>query len=474
MIMSEVIKTRFCPSPTGYMHLGNIRTALFNALFAKGQKGQFLLRIEDTDRTRSDEKYTIALQEDMLWLGLNWDEGPNREGEAGPYRQSKRQDIYNNYYQILQEQDCAYPCFCTEHQLKVARKVQLASSKPPRYPGTCRKLSPEQVQEKFKQGLLATLRFKIPANKTIVFHDLLRGKQRFNTNILGDFIIRRTNGTPPFMYCNAIDDALMGVTHVLRGEDHLTNTPRQIMILEALDLPVPTYCHISLITGSDGSPLSKRHGSKSLQELRDEGYLPLALINYLARLGHYYKEEDLLSYAKLAQKFTIKGLSSSPARFDLKQMLYWQHQAMLHVDNDTLWQWMGDSVHQLVPVKKQNSFIKTIRPNITFPHDAQHWVQIIFGTEIGFNDEAKHILLNAHPDYFQTLLATFAKHGPDLEAIISALKTHHGLKGKALFQPLRIAVTGQLQGPELARIFTLMTPDLLKSRFEKAMSDLKT
>lgn len=469
MIMTEPIKTRFCPSPTGYVHLGNIRTALFNALYAKGHAGKFLLRIEDTDRARSDEKYTLALEKDLFWLGLDWDEGPERGGDAGPYWQSQRQEIYDNYYQILQEKSLAYPCFCTEQQLKVARKVQLASGKPPRYPGTCRELSSDEVQEKFEQGLQATLRFKIPANKTIVFHDLLRGKQRIDTNVLGDFIIRRSDGTPPFMYCNAIDDALMGVTHVLRGEDHLTNTPRQLMILEALDLPVPIYCHISLITGSDGAPLSKRHGSKSLQELCEEGYLPLALVNYLARLGHYYTDEELLSLDELAKKFTTEALSSSSARFDPKQMLYWQHQTILHIDDQLLWDWMGEKVHALVPPEKKADFIVTIRPNVTFPRDAFHWARIIFEAELGFNDVAEDILQSAHPEYFQTVLATFAEHGPDLKVILAALKTHHGLKGKTLFQPMRIAVTGQLQGPELAQIFTLMSPDLLKARFEQAL-----
>ena len=341
------VKTRFCPSPTGYLHLGNVRTALFNALYAKNQAGTFLLRIEDTDVQRSEEKYVEALQEDLLWLGLDWDEGPGHEAGAEPYRQSQRQAIYDKYYKILQEKELAYSCFCSEQQLKVTRKVQLASGKPPRYPGTCRQLTSEQVQAKFEQGHKAALRFKIPTNKTIVFRDLLRGKQRFDTNTLGDFIIRRSDGTPPFMYCNAVDDALMGVTHVLRGEDHLSNTPRQIMILEALDLTVPSYCHISLITGSDGAPLSKRHGSKSLQELRQEGYLPLALMNYMARLGHHYHDESLLNLDQLAQQFTLEGLSSSPARFDLKQMQYWQHPTVLQSSDDLILQWMGDEVHEL-------------------------------------------------------------------------------------------------------------------------------
>ena len=260
------LKTRFCPSPTGFLHLGNMRTALFNALFAKNQQGTFLLRIEDTDKTRSEERYTDALCADLKWLGLQWNEGPGCDSAAGPYWQSQRQTVYDTYYQQLEAGNWVYPCFCTEQQLALARKLHISSGKPPRYTGICRNLTPEMVQEKCAQGLKPTLRFRVPLDQETVFHDLVRGDQRCNHHDMGDFIIRRADGTPPFMYCNAIDDALMGVTHALRGEDHLTNTPRQIMILKALNLPIPTYGHISLIVGADGTPLSKRNGSRASYE----------------------------------------------------------------------------------------------------------------------------------------------------------------------------------------------------------------
>lgn len=268
------VKTRFCPSPTGLIHLGNIRTALFSALYALNQGGTFLLRIEDTDAERSEERYSQQLQDDLRWLGLDWQEGPVHDKGLGPYFQSERQSLYDDYYERLIVGGFAYSCFCSEEELALTRKIQRSQGKPPRYPGTCRALSEDERAEKLAQGLKPTLRFAVPNEATVEFEDLVRGKQIYKTEDMGDFIIRRGNGTSPFMFCNAIDDALMQVTHAIRGEDHLTNTPRQILILQALGLPIPSYGHIALIVGPDGSPLSKRHGSKSAVELREEGYLP--------------------------------------------------------------------------------------------------------------------------------------------------------------------------------------------------------
>src|SRR3989338_10498602 len=294
------MKTRFCPSPTGYLHLGNVRTALFSALLAKHLHGCFLLRIEDTDKTRSDEVFTHALIEDMRWLNLQWQEGVDVGGNFGPYYQSQRQQIYDDYYQRLIAMKMAYPCFCTEEQLTLQRTLQQKAGKPPRYSGACRHLSQEEINKKLANDLKPVLRFAIPENEIISFTDMVRGSQQFNSNDLGDFVIRRTDGTAPFMYGNAIDDALMGVTHVLRGEDHLTNTPRQIALLQALNLTAPIYGHISLIVDEHGAPLSKRSGSLSVQELREMGYFPIAVNNYLARLGHHFVETGLMDLHTLS------------------------------------------------------------------------------------------------------------------------------------------------------------------------------
>ncbi len=462
------LKTRFCPSPTGLLHLGNMRTALFNALLAKGQNGIFLLRIEDTDAARSEERFITALESDLCWLGLDWDEGPEHDAGHGPYRQSQRQAIYDHYYQQLESQGLAYPCFCSEETLAMARKVQRAAGKPPRYPGTCRALTPEQVAEKIASGLRPALRFRVPENQQTLFQDLVRGEQRFNNNDIGDFIIRRADGTPPFMYCNAIDDALMGVTHALRGEDHLTNTPRQVMLLKALGLPMPAYGHISLILGSDGAPLSKRTGSRSIEELRQQGYLPLAIINYLARLGHYYKEDRWLSFAELAAQFSLTSLGSAPARFDPQQLLYWQREGLNQLSAEDLWQWLGEKVQAQVPDEQWQLFVAAVRPNIRFPVEADYWARVFFTDTLEYGEEQQAILRAAGKAYFTVVLTSLGQSGADLTAVIARLKEQLGLKGKALFEPIRVALTGALKGPELAQIVALLGQERLQRRIKQA------
>lgn len=459
--MQAAIKTRFSPSPTGLMHLGNTRTALFSALFGWSQSGTFLLRIEDTDKARSKDEFVTSLQEDLQWLSLNWQEGP--------FYQSERQGIYDNYYQILIDKKLAYPCFCSEQHLSIMRKVQLSSGQTPRYPGTCRNLTQAQAQEKIAQGLVPALRFQVMAQEEIVFNDLVKGLQKFNSSDIGDFIIRRMDGTSPFMYCNAIDDALMGVTCVLRGEDHLTNTPRQVMILEALGLPVPQYAHISLIVGDDGSPLSKRHGSKSVNELRNEGYLPAAINNYLARLGHSYESAALMDVAQLAKNFDIHKLSKSPARFDKAQLIHWQKEAVMQLSLDQLWQWMGIEVHSLVPVEQQALFIDTIRPNIVFPKEAEFWAQRLFDDKLNYSEENQSLLRQAGKLFFQVWLEALDELGTDCQAICEVLKTKVNVKGKQLYQPLRIALTDELQGPHLDQLMQLIGVELIARRLQSIL-----
>jgi len=466
--MAASLKTRFCPSPTGLIHLGNARTALFNFLFAKGKNGTFLLRIEDTDIERSTVEYDEALQLDLRWLGLDWQEGPDKDQDNGPYHQSKRQPIYDDYYERLESAGQAYPCFCSPDELALARKIQRASGKPPRYPGTCRSLTEEEIQAKCDKGLKPTLRFRVPENEVIRFNDLVRGEQQFQSNDIGDFIIRRTNGTSPFMFCNAIDDALMGVTHVLRGEDHLTNTPRQVMILESLCLNIPNYGHISLIVAPDGSPLSKRNGSRSISELREEGYLPEAIVNYLARLGHYYPGDAFMSLETLSAEFKIESLSKSPAKFNASQLDYWQKQAVERLSDEALWQWLGTGLKAKIPEEKQALFVETVKPNIQFPQDVEYWIYICNNESITIDEKHYDILKEAGHNYFDQALNAFEQHNKDLGKILNYLKSECGVKGKSLYQPLRIAITGVEHGPELAKLFQLLEPSQIKKRLENA------
>jgi len=460
--------TRFAPSPTGLLHLGNIRTALFNYLLAHARAGRFLLRLEDTDAARGHEKYAAALLADLRWLGLVWDEGPEVGGAHGPYAQSERGAIYERYFGQLNERRLAYPCFCTEHELAIERKTQLAAGRPPRYSGRCRDLTEAQIAERRATGLASTLRFRVVDGVTVEFDDGVRGPQRFATSDIGDFIVRRSDGTPAFFFCNAVDDALMGVTLVLRGEDHLTNTPRQILLLQALKLPVPRYAHIALVVGADGAPLSKRTGSKSVQELRAAGYLPAAINNYLARLGHTYESNAFMPNPELARQFDLAKLHRSPARYDEAQLLHWQREAVHGADADTLWAWMGTDVHALVPAAKRVDFIEAVRGNAVFPEQARHWAHVVFADDMPLSREARIAIDDAGAEFYAHSLDAMDRHALDFKAMTGALKQSSGRSGKQLFMPLRAALTGELDGPEMAKLLPLLGAERARQRLTQA------
>ena len=466
--MKAITKTRFCPSPTGLLHLGNARTALFNALLAQHNDSTFLLRIEDTDDNRSQEKYVHALMHDLRWLGIRWQEGPEIGGKFGSYWQSERTSIYARYYKKLLDTNLAYPCFCSEEQLKLARKIQRSRGQAPRYPGTCSSLHKEQIAAKLAQGIKPSLRFRVPKNVSITFDDLVKGKQIFNSNDIGDFIIRRSNNSPSFMFANAIDDSLMQVTHILRGEDHLTNTPRQLMILQALKMPIPQYGHISLIIGNDNSPLSKRHGSKSLEALHHDGWLALGVINYLARVGHYYTDNNLMHFTELAKKFALKHLSHSPATFDATQMLYWQKLAIAHLNHHDFWQWLtthSDDLH-VISTEQRDAFISAVKPNTVFPQDALHWATIFFVDDLALNNIAQAAIKAAGKTFFNAALAA---NTDDIKAIAEHVKRTCQITGKALFMPLRFALTGEQHGPELVAIGELLGTKRIQQRLRQAL-----
>lgn len=449
-------KSRFAPSPTGLLHLGNVRTALFNALVARHQGGIFLLRIEDTDAARGHEKFARALEEDLIWLGLDWQEGPEKGGPAAPYYQSERGAIYAHYFEVLESAGRGYPCFCSEHELEIARKTAIAAGRPPRYGGRCRRLGPADVAARRAAGQPATLRFQVPDGETVTFEDRVRGSQAFATSDIGDFVVRRSDGTPAFFFSNAVDDALMGVTLALRGEDHLTNTPRQILLLRALDLPVPEYAHIALVVSQDGAPLSKRTGSRSVRELREQGFLPLAVNNCLARLGHTYESNALLDAKALAAGFDTARLHRAPARFDEQHLLHWQREAVRASTPAMLWAWMAGSIENRVPSADWMEFVETVRGNILFPDDARRWAKIIYAKELEYAHAALEALRAAGDEFFEHARRAIEKHGTDFKAVSGMVKISSGLNGKALFQPLRAALTGELDGPEMAKLLPLI------------------
>lgn len=462
------MKTRFAPSPTGLIHLGNARTALFSALLAQHAAGKFLLRIEDTDLARSKSEYIDGLIADLRWLGIEWQEGIEVGGDHPPYQQSQRMAVYDQYYQQLLDKGFAFECYKTDAELDVMRKVQRTSGQAPRYPKSWREQSATEIADKKAQGVKPALRFKVPDGETITFTDLVKGAQSFKADDIGDFVIRKADGSPSFMFCNAVDDSLMGVTHVLRGEDHLTNTPRQLMILDALGLSRPEYLHISIILGMDGQPLSKRNGSHSIQDLRRMGYFSQAVVNYMARLGHYYANHDLLDLQGLAKEFKIESLVKSAAKYDKAQLDYWQKTVLQSADDVAIWPWLGGKVHAMVPETQRDLFIQTIRENMAFPQDALAWATLLFGSAVTLSDEHQAILKDTGIEFFEIAIKAIEAQGLDFSKLSEQLKTQLGVKGKALFQPLRVALTGQLHGPQLGDLMALIGKERCVKRLEQA------
>ena len=459
--------TRFAPSPTGELHLGNARTALFNFLLARQGGGRFVLRIEDTDAQRSQEAHLATVLEDLRWLGLDWDAGPDREDDRGPYRQSQRGALYARLFEALERQDAVYPCFCTPLELEAARRAQLGSGRPPRYAGTCRALSVEQREARRAQGLPAPLRYRVPAGRRIEFVDQVHGPQSFLSDDIGDFVIRRADGTAAFFFSNAVDDASMGVTHVLRGEDHLANTPRQLLLLEALRLRAPSYGHVSLILGPDGAPLSKRHGATSVRAYRDSGYRPEALRNHLFRLGHSSGEHGLLDLEAMAHAFDPTHLGRASAHFDAQQLRVWQKEAAHHLPADEARTWLAPALPPGLSESAAGAFVAAILPNVVLPEDAQPWARIVFGPPPALEPEGEQIIREAGDRYFAAASQAAAQSGNDLPAIASAVRAATGRKGAELYMPLRLALTGLAHGPELAPLLKAMPAGAAEARLAR-------
>ncbi len=458
--------TRFAPSPTGRLHLGNARTALFSWLLARGSGGRFVLRVEDTDRERCDEAHVQAQLEDLRWLGIDWDEGPDVGGPHGPYRQTERGEQYRVDYNRLLASGLAYPCFCSDDELAAERRAQRLAGRPPRYSGRCARLALDEVERRLAAGEAAALRFRVPTGVEITFDDAVRGAQRFLSDDIGDFVIRRRDGGPAFFFGNAVDDADMAISLVVRGEDHLANTPRQLLLQQALERPEPGYAHISLIVGEDGSPLSKRHGSFSLHDLREAGFLPLAVANYLARLGHACERHDLLDLPTLAQHFQLDRLSRSPARHDEAQLLHWQRLAVAAADWPALWAWMGPAVHRLVPDSDAEAFVAAVRENLLLPQDGLAWAQTVYSDPLPIDSATRDALTVEAGDFFLHALRALAVHGTDFAALAKQTGQEAEVRGKALYRPLRLALTGREHGPDMGALLPLITVERARRRLE--------
>ena len=465
---STPLVTRFAPSPTGHLHLGNARTALLNYLAARKTGGRFILRVEDTDAARSSDSFMRELFEDLHWMGLDWDEGPDIGGPHAAYRQQQRRAIYEEWLVKLDAAGFTYPCFCTPAELNISRRQQLAAGKPPRYAGTCRNLTEEQRAERLVRGQAAALRFRVPNGEVVTFNDVVHGEQRFSTDDIGDFIIRRADGSTAFFFSNAIDDALMGVTLVMRGDDHLTNTPRQMLILQALNLPIPRYAHVALLLGMDGAPLSKRQGALSLRDLRKRGYLPGAVRNHLVRLGHSCVTDGWLDEAAMRKDFDLSRLGRAAAKFDDAQLHHWQKEAVAHLSAEEFDNWVKEELPAGLDTRQRAAFLTAVRHNVEFPSEVKLWADVAFGKLPALTPEATAAIREATAGFFVTAAEVLGRAGAQFKLATREIGQLAGRKGPALFMPLRAALTGVTHGPELAPFFELIPGDVVKARLEAA------
>jgi nondiscriminating glutamyl-tRNA synthetase len=452
------MRLRFAPSPTGMLHVGNARTALFNWLLARGQGGTFILRIEDTDTERSTRASEDGICADLKWLGLNWDEGPDQGGPFPPYRQSERLALYASYATTLRDTGHAYWCFCSAEQLEQERAAALAAGAPPKYSGRCRELSRDEAEARRAAGEPAAIRFVVPADRDVTFVDLVRGPVTFHTSVIGDPVIVRSDGGPAYNFAVVVDDALMKVTHVIRGEDHISNTPRQVLIYEALGLTPPTFAHLSLVLGPDHAPLSKRHGATSVQEFRARGYLPEALVNYLALLGWSPGDgEELMLAPEMARRFDVARVSHSSAVFDTEK-LAWMNRHYMKVCEpnrlvDLVMPWFGPAFAEASAGKAAVAALLPLAVGaVDRLEEIPDRVKFVFAW-----DQAEAARLVAAEVDGAKVVAAFAEAitgaGPltkeSFRAAATKAREVTGIKGKALFHPIRVALTGMDSGPEL-------------------------
>ncbi len=458
----EKVTVRFAPSPTGPLHIGGARSALFNYLEARHTGGRFIVRIEDTDLERSKREFEDEIIQSLKWLGLDWDEGIVVGGENGPYRQTERLEIYQQYVRKLLEEDQAYYCFCTEEELEKEREQQMAADGLVRYSGKCSHLSREEVQKRIAAGEKPAVRLRVPPGKQLEVHDYVRGDVRFDTDTMGDFIIVKNDGIPVYNFAVVLDDVLMGVTLVMRAEEHLSNTPRQLLIYQALGFPTPAFAHVSLILGSDHQKMSKRHGATSVMAYREMGYLPEAVFNFLALLGWSPEgEQEIMTQEEIIAQFDVNRVSKSPAVFDLNKLNYINQQHIKRLSLEEFKRRMRPYLEnsefsediKTLSEEKYSVLAQALKDRLVCLADVKDQARVFLRRQEP-EKEAQELL--AIPEN-QAMLKTFAEEfsafdfqeAAEIKSFIKKFIKNHQLNAKNVYMPLRSALTGVTHGPDL-------------------------
>jgi glutamyl-tRNA synthetase len=474
-----MVRVRFAPSPTGYLHIGNARTALFNYLFAKKNNGKFILRIEDTDKERSKKEYEDAIIEDLKWLGIEWDEGPDIGGAFGPYRQSERIHIYREFAEKLLKEGYVYKCYCTKEELEEMRNKAIEKGLPPGYDGRCRNLTKEKIIEYEREGRSYVLRLKVP-QETIEINDLIRGKVLFEGENITDFVITKSDGTPTFNFAVVIDDYLMKITHVIRGEDHLSNTPKHILIFKAIKAEIPKFAHMSMTLGPDRTRLSKRHGATSVRAYRENGYLPEAFFNYIALLGWGTTEsKEIFTKEQLINEFSIERCHKASAIFDSEKLL-WMNS--LYIRNAEI-----ERIYKLaIPFLKEANLIDSVdkekeeyikkaitleKEKIKTLKDIPYLIEF-FLKEPGYEKEEFEKLVNEKTKKLLSEIADIFENIEDFKKDIIENKVREyckerDVKTPTVFHPLRFAVSGRTKGPDLFGMLELLGKEKVIERIRK-------
>lgn len=486
--MSEV-RVRFAPSPTGYLHIGGARTALFNWLFARKMGGKLILRIEDTDTERLKEDSVSQILTSLKWLGLNWDEGPEAGGECGPYYQSERRELYSKYAQQLLDEGKAYYCFCTPADLEAEREKQRAAKQPFRYARTCRDLDPEVAKARAAAGEPYSVRIKIPTEGSITVHDLIHGDVTFNMDQFDDFVIVKSNGMPTYNFAVVVDDHLMGMTHVLRAEEHLSNTPKQLLIYEALGFEPPKFGHMPMILAPDRSKLSKRHGATSVEEFRAQGYLPEAIINYLTLLGWGPGDErEIFTLEETIKLFELEQMSKKAAVYDTKKLTWMNGQYLSELplekilpeaetffikDGLVTKEWLAENKEYFAKL------VDTVRVRVKTLQEVADASAYFFKDVEAYDEKgvAKHFKPEAAELLEKCIAALEADEVFDLtstEAIYNKIAADNGLALGKVIHPTRLALTGRTVSPGMFDVMVLLGKEKTLARMRKAVEYIKS